>query len=178
MANSILIAHWDAERLESLAAYLKENGLEPLCAVNGTEALDLANKNSPQFVVMSSFLREVDPLEICQQLKGTDKYKNVPFFLVMPDDAESKPFEDLGIKEFVDEPFANDRLLHRINVLLEYGKTTKTSDSKGAKNNLIPVVVIILVALLFVFIIYKVFMKDMLDKRGTRRYVPRVTCIS
>ncbi len=166
MANSILIAHWDAERLESLAKYLKENGFEPLSAANGTEVLALAEKHTPQVVVMSSFLKEVDPQEVCRKLKGTDKYKNVPFFLVLPDDADSKPFEDLGVKEFVDEPFANDRLMHRINVLLKYGTDVKGAAGKGAKNNLIPVVVIILAVLLFAFLIYKVFMKDKLDRHG------------
>ncbi|HSV43488.1 MAG TPA: hypothetical protein VLJ10_02945 [Candidatus Bathyarchaeia archaeon] len=156
MGNTIFLGFPDAERLDTMVKFFKKNAFEVSSAAKGPEVLQkLSSMNTvPGIVVLSAQLRDTTAVDICKQLKGTPKFNGVTFLIALPEEMAEQPYADIGITEFIDESCDNDRLLRKINVILNYGKTAIAGKSLAAK--LTPLLVIGGVVLVFIFFLMKI----------------------
>ncbi len=99
--------------------------LAPHCrlqlAVNGTKALELAQRRPPDLILLDVMMPELDGYEVCRRLKADARTREVPvIFLTALTGAEdeTRGFE-AGGADFVGKPFTPATLLARVRTQLE-----------------------------------------------------------
>jgi DNA-binding response OmpR family regulator len=135
MASAVLVADPEVETREYLGRQLRDDGFDVLDASRRSEALELAERNRPDLVLLC----EVD---LCQRLRrgepGRRWDRNVPVILLSPssDPTERVRALDRGADDVMARPFAYDELLARMRALLRRS-TTSTAEVLVAEDLLV-----------------------------------------
>jgi len=120
MAQRILVVdddplmHWVTQR------YLERAGFEMLSAKSGKEALDLANREQPELIILDVRMDEMDGLAVLRQLKESDATRNIPVIMVTvtSDHLTKLKSESAGAARFMTKPFQPAQLLAEIRSLV------------------------------------------------------------
>src|SRR5687767_9927686 len=78
----ILIVDDIPENLAVLSAALEPEGYEVLAASNGTSALTVAEKGSPDLILLDVMMPGLDGLQICRELKRREHLCEIPVIFV------------------------------------------------------------------------------------------------
>jgi two-component system KDP operon response regulator KdpE len=86
-------------------------------AVDGEEALDLAESFAPDVVVLDLNLPGIDGFEVCRRLR---MWTSTPIIVlsVREDESDKVQALDLGADDYLTKPFGIDELLARVRALL------------------------------------------------------------
>jgi CheY-like chemotaxis protein len=87
MSKTVLVVDDDKLARHSLAATLKNAGLETTEAENGKDALDSAKKAQPDLIVTDVHMPEMDGLEMIENLRKEDWGKSIPVIILTVDEA-------------------------------------------------------------------------------------------
>ena len=117
MPSAVLVAEPEPETREYLGRHLRDDGFDVLGAARRSEALELAERNRPDLVLLAE-------LELCLRLRrgepGRSWDRNVPVIVLAPtsDPVERVRALDRGADDVIGRPFAYEELLARIRALL------------------------------------------------------------
>lgn len=114
MNNVVLVVDDSPESLGMLNVALNNRGYTALVALNGAQALSIAEKIEPDVVLMDAVMPEMDGFETCRRLKL--QRPNIPIiFMTGLTDVEDvvKGFEAGGI-DYVTKPISPDEVIARI----------------------------------------------------------------
>ena len=129
MTGPILIAEDDKKTAALVALYLEREGFETLVAYDGAQALDLAQRHKPMFVVLDLMLPEVDGWEVCRQLRQSS---DVPILILSAREEEVDRVSGLtlGADDYVVKPFSPRELVARVKAILRRGRLAATGEKK------------------------------------------------
>ncbi len=135
MTGPVLIVEDDKKTASLVALYLEREGFETVIAYDGRQALELAQKNSPIFVILDLMLPLIDGWEICRQLRLSS---DVPILILSAREEEIDRVSGLtlGADDYVVKPFSPRELVARVKAILRRGriqtiKATKTLSHEG-----------------------------------------------
>jgi DNA-binding response OmpR family regulator len=117
MPSAVLVAEPEPETREYLGRQLRDDGFDVLGASRRSEALDLAEREHPDVVLLAE-------LDLCLRLRrgepGRTWDRNVPVILLAPssDPVDRVRALDRGADDVIGRPFAYEELLARIRALL------------------------------------------------------------
>jgi DNA-binding response OmpR family regulator len=119
--HKILVVDDDPYILMSLEFLMKKNGYDVMVARNGTEALEIVNKQIPHLVLLDIMMPDVDGYEICKHIKSSAQLKNtqVIFMSAKTKETDIKKGYDLGAALYVTKPFSTRELVKQIKELLD-----------------------------------------------------------
>ena len=120
--NKILIIDDISDNLRLLSTTLIQQGYEIRCAKNGTMALNGAQKDLPDLILLDINMPGMDGFEVCQKFKANHKTAEIPIiFLSAQDDIGNKvqAFE-LGGVDFISKPFRIKEVLVRVKNQLNF----------------------------------------------------------
>ncbi len=119
--KKILVVDDDPYILMSLEFLMKKNGYDVMVARNGTEALDLVEKQVPQVVLLDIMMPDVDGYEICKHIKASKKLKEakVVFMSAKSKEADIKKGYELGASLYITKPFSTREMMKQIKELME-----------------------------------------------------------
>ena len=119
--KKVLVVDDDPYILMSLEFLMKKNGYDVMIARNGTEALELIEKQIPALLLLDIMMPDVDGYEICRQVKSSEKLKaiKVVFLSAKTKEADIQKGYDLGAALYVKKPFSTRELVKQINDLLK-----------------------------------------------------------
>ena len=109
----------DEESLLELVAYnLRRNGLEPVLARDGTEALRRLEERRPQAIILDVMLPDTDGFTLCRHLR--ERGVQTPILMLTARDSEIDKVLglELGADDYVTKPFSPRELVARIKALL------------------------------------------------------------
>jgi two-component system alkaline phosphatase synthesis response regulator PhoP len=117
----ILLADDDSDILEMLSYNLEQDGFMVKTVTNGRSAVDEAYKFKPDVIVLDVMMPEKDGVEVCQELRASDIFKNTIIVFVS---ARSEDFTQLsafesGADEYLVKPIRPKVFVSRINALLK-----------------------------------------------------------
>ena len=115
----------DERDLVDLVAYnLTRSGYEVLTANNGTEALDVAQRETPDLVVLDLMLPGIDGTEVARRMKADSRTANIPIVMLTAKGEETDIVVGLtlGADDYVTKPFSMKVLLARIATVLRRGE--------------------------------------------------------
>lgn len=118
--KKILVVDDDPYILMSLEFLLKKNGFDVMVARNGTEALDLVEKQVPQIVLLDIMMPDVDGYAICKHIKSHKKLKDakVVFMSAKSKESDIQKGYDLGASLYITKPFSTRQLLKQMQDLV------------------------------------------------------------
>ena len=120
MGANILIVE-DEEPLITLLRYnLEREGYRVLEALNGEEALLVANEHQPDLVLLDWMLPQLSGIEVCRRLRGRQETRNVPIVMLTARGEETDRIRglDTGADDYIVKPFSMTELLARLRAVM------------------------------------------------------------
>ena len=117
--NKILIADDNKQITSILASYARKEGLEPVIALDGAEALDAfaLYQDDIVMVLLDVMMPEVDGFEVCRRLR---KESMVPIIMITArgEDYDKIMGLDIGADDYVIKPFSANEVMARVRAVL------------------------------------------------------------
>lgn len=129
----ILIADDNPDITDVLSNYCRKEGLEPILAADGEEAVTMFEKYSPDCVLLDVMMPKIDGYEVCRRIRATS---DVPVILVT---ARGEDFErvmglDIGADDYIVKPFSPSEVMARVRAVMRRMTKSSTS-SKGSRED-------------------------------------------
>ena len=133
----VLVVDDSPDTLSMLNDTLDSENLTVLIALEGTQALTIANNITPDIILMDAVMPNMDGFETCRRLKANPEMAHIPvIFMTGLSDSESvvKGFDAGGV-DYVTKPIKTDELIARMRVHLANARLTLSArtalDSAG-----------------------------------------------
>jgi DNA-binding response OmpR family regulator len=118
MGQKVLVVDDEFEIRDLLSRFLTEEGYEVIVASNGEEALELAETENPEVILLDIKMPGIDGIEICKKLKAKETTRFIPVIMATALwDTYSEAIES-GAEDFVTKPFNLKELSHRVKSIL------------------------------------------------------------
>jgi two-component system alkaline phosphatase synthesis response regulator PhoP len=130
MPNERILVVDDEEDLLELIRYnLSKEGYRVTCVETGEEALQHADSERPDLIVLDLMLPGVDGLEVCRRLKSAESTREIPIVMLT---AKSEEVDlvtglEVGADDYMTKPFSPRVLLARVRAVLR--RRTSPGDS-------------------------------------------------
>ena len=106
--------------LEILHLTFKKEGFETLEARDGREAVEIAQREVPDIIVLDVTLPVFDGIEVCRRLRADERLRNVPVLMLTARGEETDVVLGLsiGADDYVVKPARPRELAARVRALL------------------------------------------------------------
>ena len=120
MKEKILNVEDEKDIIKMLEYNLKKEGFRVVDARDGEDALDLANRENPDLILLDLMLPGMDGLEVCKALKKENKTGSIPVIMLTAKSQESDKVVglELGADDYVTKPFSPRELIARIKAVM------------------------------------------------------------
>lgn len=123
----ILIAEDEKDVRDLVSFNLQREGMETIHARDGIEAVDLANKETPDLVILDLMLPGRNGFKVFKELRLDSRTKAIPVMMLTAkaqlDDVIAGL--ELGADDYLTKPFSPKELVLRVKALLRRSKVTK-----------------------------------------------------
>lgn len=117
-SQRILVVDDEPSIIDAVATSLRYEGFEVTQAVNGRQALSMAQENPPDLIVLDVMLPDLDGLEVTRRLRQ-DGIRVPVLFLTARDAVEDKVAGlTVGGDDYVTKPFALAEVVARVHAIL------------------------------------------------------------
>ncbi len=116
----ILIADDEQDIRDLLTFTLKFAGHEVVAASNGEEAVQLAQSEKPELVLLDVRMPKMNGYEACRRIKADPQLKDTPVLFVSAwgQDSEVKAGMDAGAVDYVVKPFEPSQVILKVAQLV------------------------------------------------------------
>jgi DNA-binding response OmpR family regulator len=130
----VLVVDDERDIAETILYNLGRNGYDTLVAYNGNDALDLAQRERPDLVVLDLMLPGIDGTEVARRLKGDPRTSDIPIVMLTAKGEETDVVVGLtiGADDYVTKPFSMKVLLARIVTVLRRRDQAGDQPADGA----------------------------------------------
>ncbi len=127
MAHKILVVDDEPHIVELVKYNLHQEGYDVVTAHDGTQALERAQAERPDLVILDIMLPYTDGLEVCRQLR---RASSVPIIMLTAKDGELERVVglELGADDYVTKPFSPRELVARVRAILR--RTTQDGSAR------------------------------------------------
>lgn len=120
----ILVVDDEPDILRVVVKIMESRGHTVFTAMDGPTAIETAEKQIPDVVILDVNLPRMDGFEVCRTLKTGDATKHIPIVMmtaayITVEDADKG--SDVGADEYVIKPFLREVLVHNVERLLPGG---------------------------------------------------------
>ena len=117
---TVLLVEDEPAQREVLSYNLEADGFRVVAAVNGEEALMLADEAQPDVIVLDWMLPNVSGIEVCRQLKARSDTRAVPIIMLSARSEEVDRVRGLetGADDYVVKPYSVVELMARVRAQL------------------------------------------------------------
>ncbi len=122
----------DDEHIRELAAlYLRKEGFEVTCAVNGATAVQQIQRSNPSLVVLDLMLPGMSGYDVCKQVRLES---NVPIIMLTARDEDVDKIVglELGADDYLTKPFNPRELVARVKAVLRRADGAGHARAPGA----------------------------------------------
>lgn len=122
MPAKILIAEDEPSIVLSLEFLLQEAGYEVAVALDGNQALRMADRIRPDLIVLDIMLPLVDGFEVCRYVRGNSMLEHTRVLMLSARGHEGAVQKSLplGADAYMTKPFSTRELIIVINELLSF----------------------------------------------------------
>jgi DNA-binding response OmpR family regulator len=115
--QTVLVVDDEAAIAEAVRARLASEGFRVLVAADGPQALDLAEAERPDLVVLDLMLPGMDGLEVCKALQR-DRWVPVLMLTARTEEADKVAGFAVGADDYLTKPFSLRELAERVKAIL------------------------------------------------------------
>ena len=117
-AQNILVVEDETSIAEVVSLYLKRAGFNVQVAADGRKAMDLVEREQPDFIILDLMLPEVDGLTLTRWLR--DWSSDVPIIMLTArrEEADRIAGLEMGADDYVVKPFSPQELVSRVRAVM------------------------------------------------------------
>ncbi len=117
----ILIAEDERDIRELVSFSLQFGGFTVVQATNGAEAVEQAQKELPDLILMDVRMPKMTGYEACRQMKTMETIRDIPvvFLSAKGQESEIQTGLEVGAEEYILKPFAPDELVKQVQAVLD-----------------------------------------------------------
>lgn len=136
-SDIVLVVDDSPEALSLINDTLEQAGIDVLVALEGKQAIAIANKLRPDLILMDAIMPNMDGFETCRKLKADPKLQAIPviFMTGLTDTKSTVQGLEAGGVDYLTKPVDPTELLARIKVHLKNARLTSSAyqalDSTG-----------------------------------------------
>lgn len=115
--SKLLIVEDNADYRELLVSFLENEGYEIIAAENGEAAIELANKNAFDLIILDIMLPKIDGYEVCRRIR---EKSDIPVIMLTALDSEAHQMKGymLHIDDYVAKPVSMPLLIRKVEAVL------------------------------------------------------------
>lgn len=132
----ILIVDDEEDILELVKFNLNKEGYKTMSATTGEQALDIAEKNQTDLIILDLMLPGIDGLEVTRIIRNNPELHTIPIVMLTAKGDESDIITglELGANDYMSKPFSPKELIARIrNIFRRRQKLLETKSEKIIK---------------------------------------------
>jgi DNA-binding response OmpR family regulator len=137
MADPTVLLVEDEENIAQAVRYsLEKQGLRPLLAQDGEQALEMARQHRPDVIVLDVMLPKLDGFEVCRILR---RESDVPILMLTARGEEMDRVVglEIGADDYVTKPFSMRELVARVRALLRRGRRAAVAVPSSASSQVL-----------------------------------------
>ena len=131
LANpKILVVEDEPNQVELIEFNLNSEGYEVVVARDGEEALNLAEEENPDLILLDWMLPKVSGIEVCRQLRRSKMTREIPIVILTARSEESDKIRglDIGADDYITKPYSIKELLARVRAAMRRPSASVISD--------------------------------------------------
>ncbi len=115
--NKLLVVEDEDDIRELIAFNLEMSNFEVLKAKDGEEAIQIAEKELPDTIILDVMLPGMDGFEVCRYLKKNVSTKEIPIIMLTArsEDSDVVTGLELGADDYITKPFSPRILIARVH---------------------------------------------------------------
>jgi len=118
-SRKLLLVDDDRDILSGMQAMFRDAGFDVATATDGNSALAQADRHDPDLIVLDMMLPKRSGFLILEKLKRKDAARPKVIMITGNEGTRHQTYaENLGVDDYIRKPFSMDRLLKRVQELL------------------------------------------------------------
>jgi DNA-binding response OmpR family regulator len=120
VSKRILAVDDEPHILKLVSFSLRAKGLEVIEATDGLSAIEVAEREQPDLILMDVMMPALDGYEACRRIKANPKTAHIPVVMLTAKTqvAEQKSGLDAGALDYICKPFTPKDLVAQVNGFL------------------------------------------------------------
>jgi len=133
--RKVLVVDDEPVLVETIAYNLEQAGYEVTTAADGASALEVAQRERPDLVILDIMLPKMDGIEVCRVLRREKSTATTPIMMLTAKGEEIDKVVGLevGADDYVTKPFGRRELLARVKALLRRAEYVPQSEERPAQ---------------------------------------------
>lgn len=117
LLKKILVVDDEPQILRVLQAYLEKDGFQVLPAYDGKVALNIFDREKPDFIILDLNLPGMDGLDVCREIR---KDSNVPILMLTArvEEVDKLIGLEIGADDYVVKPFSPREVVARVRTIM------------------------------------------------------------
>lgn len=134
MGKKVLVVDDEKLIVKGIRFSLEQDGMEVDCAYDGEEAVQKANENHYDMILLDLMLPKLSGLEVCQQIR---EFSNVPIIMLTAkgEDMDKILGLEYGADDYITKPFNILEVKARIKAIMR--RTNSAKNNASVKENII-----------------------------------------
>jgi two-component system, OmpR family, KDP operon response regulator KdpE len=135
MPPKILIVDDEPGILATMAPLLRSHGYDVLTVMTGRAAVESAERDQPDLIVLDIGLPDLDGVEVCRMIR---EHSTTPIVVLSARGAENDKVRalDTGADDYVTKPFGTEELTARIRAALRRAESPPAASGPIVRGNL------------------------------------------
>ncbi|HET7657878.1 MAG TPA: response regulator transcription factor [Bacillales bacterium] len=126
MSQTILVVEDEISIVTLLEYHLKKAGFEAILATDGLQALDLAEAEQPDLILLDLMLPKLDGLDVCKQVRQKQLMTPIIMLTARDDEFDKVLGLELGADDYITKPFSPREVVARVKaVMRRYAPNTE-----------------------------------------------------
>lgn len=115
--KKILVVDDEELTTELAKTFLEKHGFAVIIAIDGETAIELAQSERPDLILLDVMLPSIDGFTVCKMLKDDNRFKKIPILMFTAKGLSSdmERGHEVGADEYIVKPFSGKALVATIN---------------------------------------------------------------
>lgn len=130
--GKVLIVDDEINITELISVNLEEN-FNVVCCHDGLDAVELAQKELPDIILLDIMIPGIDGFEVCRRIRDDERTRKIPIIMLTVKKEENDKVRGLklGADDYITKPFGINELLARIDAVLRRVDTISVANNEN-----------------------------------------------